>query len=114
MRGVQFELVDHEGRQGLATIEAQIAGQCTQVVEKPFAWQELADALVAGVHQHGVKHKGQEMAGGQQGGEMLFAVAEVVGQVVALGFQGVVVFVLPLSARAPVAYPVGDGRAVIR
>jgi hypothetical protein len=37
---------------------------CTQVVEKPFAWQELADALVAGVHQHGVKQKGQEIEGG--------------------------------------------------
>jgi hypothetical protein len=41
--------MDHEGHQGFPTIEAQIAGQCTQVVEEPFAWQELADALVAGV-----------------------------------------------------------------
>ena len=74
--------MDHEGHQGLPTIEAQIAAQCAEVVEKPFAWQELADALVAGVQQveQGVKQEGQEIEGGQEGGEILFAVAEVVGE----------------------------------
>ena len=35
---------------------------------------------------------------GQQGGEVLFAVAEVVFEVIALGLEGVVVFVLDLPA----------------
>ncbi len=74
-----------------------------------MARQELAEALVARVHQiqHGVKQEGQEIEGGQQGGEVCLAVAEVVGQVIAFGFKRIVVSVLHLPAGATVAYDVG-------
>jgi hypothetical protein len=63
--GLQFEPLDHERHQGVPTVEAQIAGQCAQVVKKPFARQELAQAPVAGVHQvqHSVKQEGQKIEG---------------------------------------------------
>ena len=68
IRDVQFKLFDHECHQGVPTVEAQVTGQRTQVVEEPFARQELADASVARVHQvqQGVKQEGQEIEGGQQ------------------------------------------------
>ena len=102
IRDVQLELFDHECHQGIPTVEAQIAGQSAQVVEKPFARQKLTDAPVARIHQvqQGVKQEGQEIEGGQQGGEVLFAVTEVMVQMVTLGFERIVVFVLCPFQRA--------------
>ena len=79
IRNFQFKLFDHECHQGVPAVEAQVAGQCAQVVEKPFARQELADAPVVGVEQfqEGVEQEGQEIEGGQEGGEMFFAMAVV-------------------------------------
>jgi len=44
-----------------------------------------------------VGEQGEHIHGGQQAGQMLLAVAEVVFEVVTLGLEGVVVFVLLLS-----------------
>ncbi len=42
--------------------------------------------------QSGVEQQGQDVKGGEEGGQMLLTMAEVVLQVVALGLEGVVVF----------------------
>lgn len=42
--------------------------------------------------QSSVKQQGQDVKGGEEGGQMLLTMAEVVLQVVALGLEGVVVF----------------------
>ncbi len=55
-----------------------------------------------------MKQEGQKIEGGQEGGEIFLTVAEVVGQRVALSFQGIVVFILHLPAGAPGPYDVGD------
>ena len=47
--------------------------------------------------QSSVKQQGQDVKGGEEGGQMLLTMAEVVLQVVALSLEGVVVFIL-LSA----------------
>jgi hypothetical protein len=47
-----------------------------------------------------VKKKGQEIEGGQEGCEVLRAMAEVVFEMIALSFEGMVVFILDFPAGA--------------
>jgi len=97
---LQLQTFDHERHQGLPALEAQVAGQGAQIVEEGLGPQERAQAMLAGIEQlqQGVKQEGQKIEGRQQGREMLLAVAEVVGQVVALGLDGVGALVLHLPA----------------
>ena len=57
--------------------------------------------MVLGIEQveQGVKEKGQEMEGRQECGQMLRAMAEVVFEMIALIFEGIVVFILDFPAR---------------
>ena len=58
--------------------------------------------MVLGIEQveQGVKKKRQEVEGGQERGERRRPMPEVVFQVIALGFEGSVVFILDFPARA--------------
>ena len=58
--------------------------------------QQAAHLGVTGVHpvQGGMDQEGQQDQGGEQVGQELFAVSEVVVEMVALGLEGVVVLVL--------------------
>ena len=61
-----------------------------------------ADGLVALIEalEHGMGEKRQEREAGEDSGEMLFAMAIVVLEAVALGLERIVVFVLDLPAAA--------------
>ena len=48
-----------------------------------------------------MQEKGEQIEGGQQGGQMLFPVPEVVFQMIPFGFERIVVLVLDFPARAP-------------
>ena len=52
--------------------------------------------MVLGIEQieERVKEEGQEIEGGEQCGEMLRPMAEVVFEMVALSFEGIVIFIL--------------------
>jgi hypothetical protein len=81
------------------------------VFEKgPAGGQGGADqtGALVGETEHGVEPEGQEVPRGQQGGEVLLAVTEVVLEMVALGLEGVVVLVLDLPAGAGRGHPGGD------
>lgn len=62
----------------------------------------IAQELVVAVEQveQGVKQKRQDVEGRKKGGKMLLAVTEIVFEMVAAGFEGVVVLVLDLPASA--------------
>ena len=112
IRHFQLKLFDHERHQGIPAVETEIASQCAQVVKKLFTRHGLTNASIALVHhiQYGMKQIGKNIECGQVGGEMFFAVAKVVRQVVALGFQIIVVFILDFPAGATSAYDVGHIR----
>jgi hypothetical protein len=59
--------------------------------------------------QGGVEQQGQDVKGGEEGGQMLLTMAEVVLQVVALGFEGVVVFILNLPSGPSGSNNLSDG-----
>jgi hypothetical protein len=58
----------------------------------------LEAILIIGQFQDGVEEKGEQVEGQQKTSQVLFAVAEVVLQVIALGFEDIVVFVFTLPA----------------
>ena len=117
LRGGRFEAFEHEVPQRVPSLEAQVAGQGADVVEQALARGELlAQQPVLRVHplQDGVGQEGQDDEAGQQGRQVLPAVAEGVLEVVALGLQGVVVLVLDFPAAAPGLDDLGDVAAVQR
>ena len=80
LRRGPVEAFQHEIDQCLPTVEAQVAGQCLDVVEQaPARGQLLAQQLELVVHplQHGVGQKGQDDEARQQGRQVLLAVAVV-------------------------------------
>ena len=67
---------------------------------------------VIGEFSDGVEGEGQQVEGGEDGGQVLFAVAEVVFEVIALCFQDVEAFVFDLPARPSAGRQFDDGVAV--
>ena len=108
---LDFQPAQHEIEQGFETLEAEVARQRTKIIKKGLAaGQGGAQHLVFLVNQllHGVQQEGQQVEGGQQGRQMLLAVAEIVRQMVALGFERVIVFVLDFPARSASFNDLGD------
>ena len=90
---------DHEQQEAAPAIEAQVSGQCPNIIEKVNPSAELfAYALIVGIgqFQYGVHQKGKKIQRRQHCGETLFAVSEVMRQVIAFCFQGVIVFIFDL------------------
>ena len=98
--GADFQAAHHEVHQRFPGFEVDVVHERADVLEEGFAGGQFgadeAVGLVA-VGQEGVGEQGEHIHGGQQAGQMLLAVAEVVFEVVTLGLEGVVVFVLLLS-----------------
>lgn len=113
----RLEAVQHEIHQRLPGLEAQVTGQGADVVEQALSrGQLLAQEPVFVVHplQYGVGQKSQDDEAGQQGRQVLLAVAKVVREVVALGLQRVVVLVFDLPAAASCRDDLGDVTVVQR
>jgi len=111
IRLVKFQAPQHEVEQVVPTLEVKIAGQRTDIVEEGLAgWEGLADELIFCIAhpEHGMEQQGEQIEGSEQGGQMLFAVSEVVGQMVALGLQGIVVFVFHFPTGTPGLDDIGD------
>ena len=69
--------------------------------EEPASGAGLIDRLqpeIVGQVGDGVEREGQQVEDGKDGREVLLAVAEIVFEVIALGFQGIEAFVLDLPA----------------
>ena len=82
--------------------------------EEPASGAGLIDRLkpeIVGQVGDGVEREGQQVEDGKDGREVLLAVAEIVFEVVALGFQGVEAFVLDLPARPAAGGQFDDGVA---
>ncbi len=100
---IELQAVGHERQQGLEAVEIQITGQCPDVLEKhPARGQRGAHRPIRPVieFEDGVEQKSEQVEADQGRGEMVVAVTEVVFQVIALGFQRVVVFILDFPAGA--------------
>ena len=101
--GADLQTVHHEVHHGLPGGEAVVTQQGADVVEEGLArGQGRADEPIGVVAEgeEGVREQGEHVHGGEQRGEMFLAVAEVMLQMIALGFERVVVFVLDLPACA--------------
>ena len=88
----------------------QIGGQGLEVLKEGAARAELGpDEPVAfiGQFQQGVQAKSQQVHRHEQTGQMLFAMTKVVLQMIALGLEHIVVFVLDLPTRPPGGHPPG-------
>ena len=93
----RLEAVQHEIHQRLPGLEAPVTGQGADVVEQALSRGQLLaqePVVVVPPLQYGVGQQSQGDAAGQQGRQVLLAVAEIVLEVVALGLQRVVVLVL--------------------
>jgi hypothetical protein len=101
----------HKQKQGGPAIKAQVAGQRPKVVEEVFPRDELlAHELVVGVpeSEHGMRQKSQQIKGCHHGGEILIPMAEVMSQMIAFGFQGVIVLIFDLPTGASGQNNLGD------
>lgn len=100
--GTDFQSLHHKIHQSLPTLKVQVGRQGFQVLKesapRPHGGANQSVALI-GQFQQGVQAKGQQVHCRQEAGEMLFAVTEVVFQMIAPVFEHVVVFVFNLPAR---------------
>lgn len=81
------------------------------MLEEYFSCRQMGSNQAVGFiakSQKGMEEKGEDIHRGKQGREMFIAVAEVMFQVIALGFQRVVVLVLDLPSRATGDDDAGD------
>ena len=89
-----LEGLEHEVEQMVPGVKRQVLCQGTEVFEEGApGGQAAADGLVALIEaiEHGMGEKRPERQAGEDGGEMLFAVAVVVLEAVALGLERLVV-----------------------
>src|SRR5208282_4252369 len=87
----------------------------SQPFEEATACSCLVDGLepnVIGEFSNGVEGEGQQVEGGEDGGQVLLAVSEIVFEVIALCFQDVEAFVFDLPARPSAGRQFDDGVAV--
>ena len=70
----------------------------------------VAQKLVVAVEQveKGVEQEREEVEGHEQGGKMLLAVTEIMFEMVALGFESVIVLILDLPTRTSSSDDVGN------
>jgi len=83
------------------TLKVHIAGQGAQIIEEGFANPEFgAQQFIFGIQQvqNGVEEKGQQIEGQQEGRQMLVSMPKVVFEVVAFGFEDIVVLILHFPA----------------
>ena len=114
--GADFQTAHHKIHQPLPRFEVEIGGQRLDVVEK-FASRAHGGANQAvarvGEFQQRVQGKSQQVHGHEQAAQVLFAVPEVVLQVIALGLEHVVIFILDLPPRSPASTSAATFSAVI-
>ncbi len=94
--------VDDGFDEGAPVGEDQVAGQDEQILKESFACTEcLAGLLPKLVSQvaNGVKGEGQKVHGGQQGGQILLAMAKIMLEVIAAILYRVELLVLDFPAR---------------
>jgi len=92
-----FQTSHHEIEQTLPTGKVHVAQECPDIIEEGLAgWQLGANPLIVlvGKGQESVEEKGQDIHGRKQRGKVLLAMTETMFQMIALGLEGVVVFVL--------------------
>src|SRR5271169_3763143 len=90
-------------------------GDRSQTFEETAACSCLVDGLqpkVIGEFGDGVEGEGQQVEGGEDGGKVLLAVAEIVFEVIALVFQGIEAFVLDLPACPAAGRKCDNGVAI--
>src|SRR5271170_2950420 len=84
----------------------------SQPFEEAVACSCLVEPKVIGEFGDGVEGEGQQVEGGEDGGQVLLAVAEIVFEVIALVFQGIEAFVLDLPACPAAGRQCDDGVAI--
>lgn len=92
-------------------IEGQVLDQRLQMFEEGLSRrQSILHGVVRGINpvQGGVRQEGQQDLRGEKIGQVLFAMAEVVLKMVALGFERVVVLVLGFPACATCSSQFGN------
>lgn len=107
-----FECLKHEGHQLIPPIEGQVLEQGTEMFkEGPPRGQNRTHRPITFIHpiQHGMAQVGQQNHRCQHGREMLPTVTIVVLEVIAFGFQDVIVFILDLPAAATGGYEFSHG-----
>ena len=104
LRGSGLKALNHELDDGRPAGKVEVGAQRADVGKELTAagdeFTQAGKAFIEPVKQ-GVQQVGQHDHAGQCGAQVLLSVAEVVLEAVALGFEGVVVLVLDLPARAP-------------
>ena len=98
-----MEALKHEGEEMGPTGKTQIARECPQIIKEGLAaHQRAAQGAVLSVEQveQCVKKKRQEIEGGEERCEVLRPMPKVVFQMIALSFEGIVVFILDFPAGA--------------
>jgi hypothetical protein len=81
----------------LPGIKEQILGQGLNVLKEALAGASLlSDALVGGINevQDGMEQESENVEGEQRHGEVVLAMTKIMLQVIALGFEDIVVFIL--------------------
>ena len=102
--GTDFESLHHEVHEPFPAFKVQIGGEGFEVLKEPAPRSDLVanqPVVFIGQFQQGVQPKGQQVHRHQQGGEMLFAVAEVMFQMIAPVLEHVVILVFDLPAGPP-------------
>ena len=101
--GIQFKSPAHKGKECIPRIEQEVFQQSFDMLKKLAALAQLfSQQLVLFIHQahDGVKEKSQQVQTEQQGGKELCAVSEIVFQMIAFGFQNIVVLVFDVSTSS--------------
>src|SRR6202007_191303 len=96
-------------QQNLPGGKNDVAGDGGEIVEELAAGGEFLPSAMPdslGAVADGVDREGQEIQGREHGGEVLFSVAEIVLDIITLGFENVegLVFDLPVGAPAGGAF----------
>ena len=110
--GTDFQVGHHEIHQGVPTGKHEIAREGAQILEESLAVGQTGagePVVRVGEGQESMIEESQDVAGGQEGGEVFLAMAEVVFEGIALGFEGVVVWLAlgrePPGPRSPQCDP---------
>ena len=109
--GTDFQAGHHEIHECVPTGKEPITGESAQIIEESLAGGQVgADQPIvpSGEGEECVMEKGQDVHGCQERREMFFAMAEVMFEVIALGFKSVVVFVFDLPSDPGRGHEGGD------
>lgn len=108
---LRAQALKHEPHEMFPTIKGDIQHQGAQMLEESVAGrQQATHSAVGRVHpvERGMKQVSEQNQGGQQIGQVLFAMPEVMLKMIALIFEHIIVFVLNFLTGTPRGGYVGD------